>query len=122
MSKPCKHAASGCDYPASECAGRCAGKQPEALLLAALLDATYFSENTHPAAAELRRLYDENRRLVNTLNRVSEVRSLLVEQRDELLEALQNMSDLYDTDEGCRSLPQYVAARAAIANATGEPQ
>lgn len=44
----------------------------------------------------------------------------LHEQRDELLEALRNLADLYDTDEGCRALPQYIAARAAIAKATGE--
>lgn len=38
----------------------------------------------------------------------------------ELLAALIGMADLYDTDDGCRTLPQYVAARAAIDNATGE--
>ena len=37
-----------------------------------------------------------------------------------LLAALIGMADLYDTDDGCRTLPQYVAARAAIAKATGE--
>lgn len=38
----------------------------------------------------------------------------LVERVKELEEALRNFADLYDTDEGCRSLPQYVAARAAL--------
>lgn len=37
---------------------------------------------------EITRLRDENRRLISTLNRVAEVRSQLVAQRDELLEAL----------------------------------
>ncbi|WP_236233656.1 hypothetical protein [Pseudomonas tohonis] len=38
-----------------------------------------------------------------------------------LLEALEAITDLYDTDEGCRSTPEYIAARAAIAKARGEP-
>lgn len=37
--------------------------QREALRLAALLDATHFSEHTHPAANELRRLHAENKAL-----------------------------------------------------------
>lgn len=44
----------------------------------------------------------------------------LTAQRDELLEALLGMAYLYDTDDGCKALPQYVAARAVIAKATGE--
>jgi hypothetical protein len=40
-------------------------------------------------------------------------------QRDELLEALKAITALYETDEGCRSLPEYISARAAIAKATG---
>lgn len=43
----------------------------------------------------------------------------LREQRDELLAALEAITDLYDTDEGCRSLPEYKAARAAITKAKG---
>jgi hypothetical protein len=38
----------------------------------------------------------------------------------ELLEALQAISDLYDTDEGCRSTPEYIKARTAIKKALGE--
>lgn len=38
----------------------------------------------------------------------------------ELLEALQDLANLYDTDEGCRSTPEYINARAAIAKATGQ--
>ena len=41
----------------------------------------------------------------------------LVERVKELEEALRNLADLYDTDDGCRSLPQYVAARAALSKA-----
>jgi len=43
----------------------------------------------------------------------------LIAAAPELLEALEAITDLYDTDEGCRSLPEYNAARAAIAKATG---
>ena len=43
----------------------------------------------------------------------------LIASAPDLLEALRNLADLYDTDEGCRSLPEYIAARAAIAKATG---
>lgn len=39
-----------------------------------------------------------------------------LEERVRLLEgALAGLADLYDTDEGCRSLPQYVAASALLA-------
>lgn len=72
-------------------------EQSEALRLA-----DYIQSRTRPidsgtalmAAAELRRLHSLNA---------------------ELLEALRNLAKLYDTDEGCRSLPEYIAARAAIA-------
>lgn len=43
----------------------------------------------------------------------------LIAAAPELLEALKELADLYDTDEGCRSLPEYIAARAAIAKAIG---
>lgn len=33
---------------------------------------------------------------------------------DTLRKALIDLLDLYDTDEGCRSLPQYIAGRAAL--------
>ena len=84
-------------------------KQPRALYLADVLAAGFECDQEWyeiESAKELRRLYAENEELK--------------EQRDELLEALRNLADLYDTDEGCRSLPEYIAARAAIAKATGE--
>jgi hypothetical protein len=67
----------------------------EALRLADYLD-DLFDADGEPkqAAAELRRLHEANQAM---------------------LEALKSLADLYDTDEGCRSLPQYIAARAAIA-------
>lgn len=37
----------------------------------------------------------------------------------QLVGALEGMADLYDTDEGCKSLPQYIAARAALSAAKG---
>lgn len=43
----------------------------------------------------------------------------LIAAAPDLLEALKDLADLYDTDEGCRSLPEYIAARAAIAKAIG---
>lgn len=36
----------------------------------------------------------------------------------EVLSALRGLVALYDTDEGCRSTPEYIAARAAIGKAT----
>ena len=48
--------------------------------------------------------------------RTEDITSLL-EQRTHLLEALKGICKLYDTDEGTRSLPQYVAAISAIAKA-----
>ncbi len=45
---------------------------------------------------------------------IEQQRDELLKQRDELLEALKGMVALYDTDEGCRSLPEYQAARDAI--------
>lgn len=34
---------------------------------------------------------------------------------DKLAEALRDLVELYDSDEGCRSLPQYRSAQAALA-------
>lgn len=46
----------------------------------------------------------------------------LISAAPELLEALEAITALYDTDEGCRSIPEYTAARAAIAKAKGPTQ
>lgn len=43
----------------------------------------------------------------------------LISAAPDLLEALQALKKLYETDKGCRSLPEYQSARAAIAKATG---
>lgn len=37
----------------------------------------------------------------------------------DLIQALAELADLYDTDEGCRSTPQYVAARSALSRVKG---
>jgi hypothetical protein len=49
-----------------------------------------------------------------------EANARLMAAAPELLSALQAIADLYDTDEGCRSTPEYINARAAIKKATGE--
>lgn len=58
--------------------------------------------------------------VIDLLNRAelykeSSVVLAMVQQNKDMLEALKGMSDLYDTDDGTRSLPQYIAARATIA-------
>ena len=98
------------------------GKQPEALRLADAIGGWHFP--AHPsiadcdaAAAELRRLHDENRRLVNTLNRVSEVRGLLAKQNSELLAVITDAADaLAILQPESLVLTQ---ARAAIAKVEG---
>lgn len=37
----------------------------------------------------------------------------------DLIQALSGLADLYDTDQGCKSTPEYIAARAALARAKG---
>lgn len=105
-------------------------KQPRALYLADVLAAGFECDQEWyeiESAKELRRLYAENEDFRATIDHLTRENAeqigeivVLKEQRDELLEALRNLADLYDTDEGCRSLPEYIAARAAIAKATGE--
>ena len=102
--------------------------QPEALRLADALEVFGTSDDDQlKAAAELRRLHadlndvqDQRRAAFRMIERLNDELGRVCEQRDELLEGLRNLADLYDTDEGCRSLPEYIAARAAIAKATGE--
>ena len=105
-------------------------KQPRALYLADVLAAGFECDQEWyeiESAEELRRLHAENEDYGATCDHLIRENAehigeivALKEQRDELLEALRNLADLYDTDEGCRSLPEYIAARAAIAKATGE--
>ena len=45
------------------------------------------------------------------LYKESSVVLAMVQQNKDMLEALKGMIDLYDTDDGTRSLPQYIAAR-----------
>ena len=134
----CPHAASGCDYPASECAGHCASKQqPEALRLADALDAVNTNNAdsllvqmaARSAAAELRRLHTENevirhssgrvgRRLERTSDALMEARA----QRDELLAALHLALEYWAHREQRyknRSPVWVQKSRAAIAKAGG---
>jgi hypothetical protein len=78
-------------------------KQPNALRLA---EALYAAPETGAMPDDIQQAADELVRLYGA----SQV----------MLEALKGIADLYDTDEGCRTLPQYIAARAAIAK--GEQQ
>ncbi len=52
--------------------------------------------------------------------RTKEANARLIAAAPELYEALENLRKLYDTDEGCRSMPEYQAAIAALAKARGE--
>ncbi|CAI8808683.1 TerB domain-containing protein [Pseudomonas chlororaphis] len=44
---------------------------------------------------------------------VEEVALLLIEENKVLRNALEDLLALYDADEGCRNLPEYIAGRAA---------
>lgn len=46
--------------------------------------------------------------------RSTEREILQLAEIEALRKALNELLDLYDTDDGCRSLPQYIAARAAL--------
>jgi hypothetical protein len=107
----CPHAASGCNYPEAQCPGHCLRKtsapMPVALQLADQLDAVTENgadpELIEQAAAELRRLHDELGKII--------------EQRDELLEALSLLVD----DQHPEFIParKWKQAREAIAKAIG---
>ena len=130
----CPHAASGCDYPASECAGHCTSKQqPEALRLADTLENDLegydgmsiprtYQDIADKAAAEQRRLHAENsdfRATIDYLTRenaeqIGEIVALK-EQRDELVMALLPFATIgsgFDMDD-------VLKARAAITKAGG---
>lgn len=125
----CQYTTSGCSYPQGECSGACmtdqgresqrlirdhlASQQSKALRLADALDAVNTNNAdsllvqmaARSAAAELRRLYEENVQMR--------------EQRDELLEALKRIA------MACRASARNVGwaaqhARSAIAKAEGE--
>ena len=88
--------------------------KPEALQMADDLDglgSQYGSE----IAAELRRLHSELKRKSDAIQRLWKERDELRTLNAELVEALRGMVDLYDTDDGCKTLPQCVVARAALA-------
>lgn len=47
-------------------------------------------------------------------------RARLAVQAPRLYRALEALASLYDADEGCRSLPEYLQAQAALKAARGE--
>lgn len=50
----------------------------------------------------------------------SEANACLIAAAPELYEALEGLRLLYETDEGCRSTPEYVAALSALSKARGK--
>ena len=88
--------------------------QPEALRLADALEAEDWDWNeVAKAAAELRRLYADNEKKSEAIQRLWKDRDELRVQRDELLEALQLIADVGD-----RAATEI--SRAAIAKAEGK--
>ena len=88
MSKPCQHAASGCDYPAGECAGHCASNQAEILHLADLLEQGrhLFHAERKEVGAALKSLHAKNVELSTALGHATE-RALVHKQRADQLQA-----------------------------------
>ena len=139
MTKTCPHAASGCNYPEGDCPGHCASKQQSApLQLADSLENELegydgvsiprtCQDIADKAAAELRRLYAENADFRATCDHLTRENArqigeivALKWQRDELLEALQNIAGYLDDTAACNSDKAVAAiARAAIAKAKG---
>lgn len=54
------------------------------------------------------------KKLIKDGGRASRARDQLKAENEVLRSALAALLDLYDTDEGCRNLPQYIAGRAAM--------
>ena len=91
--------------------------QPEALILADAIDPRNESElywrDREVAAAELRRLYADNEKKSEAIQRLWKERDELRVQHDELLEALQLIADVGD-----RAATEI--SRAAIAKVEGK--
>lgn len=52
--------------------------------------------------------------LVIAVDNLKAERDQLKAENEALSKTLSDLLDLYDTDEGCRSLPQYIAGHAAM--------
>ena len=94
--------------------------QPEALRLAEFCD---FNVLYQPAAAELRRLHEENKELRHATGVANQTIAAVVAQRDELLEALRGiaMHTRRSTLDPTDIVPTAgaILARAAIKKAEG---
>lgn len=86
-----------------------------------------FISSTSPAAilallAEIEGLHTQHDRDSGELRKLCSARDSARRQRDQLKaenedlrKALGDLLSLYEDDEGCRSLPEYIAGRAAMA-------
>ena len=93
-------------------------QQPEALRLAGILGDHYFYSDTNEAAAELRRLYEENVQITAKLGHATRRALAHKECADELLEALKKLMREWDTPS--EYLEAARNARSAIAKAEEE--
>lgn len=66
------------------------------------------------AACEIQRYRNQVDELKAECARSTEREILQLAESEALRKALADILDLYDTDEGCRSLPQYINGRAAL--------
>ena len=126
MSKPCQHAASGCNYPEAQCPGHChfpgddslrqRQTQPAYLTIVyriteprqprALLDQAEWSAASHTHAiqerdrlhAELNDVQDQRREAFRAIERLNDELGQVCEQRGEYADAILAMLDREDND------------------------
>lgn len=80
--------------------------------LECLLEIKKIDAKTYREASE--RFQAENETLVAAAQALRDEWRKDQAENEALRKALSELLDLYDTDEGCRSLPQYIAGRAAL--------
>ncbi len=90
--------------------------QPEALRLAANLEALHGHMLSIKSAAELRRLHIEVQQLKSDLSEEVLISNEILQVKDQLLEALQNL----ENDDGSIPHHAWVMVQTAIAKAEGK--